>query len=449
MLRGITVQSLPCAVKKSPCYSSRQSFFRRCISVILAGICVVAGSSFSSAPVSAAAPHTPIMAVDASAIYGCSINSDKVRELAKNIRESGLYAAGYRLIEINDCWQSRNKDGEITADPRKFKVSMEDLAHELHEEGYQLGLSLDLTTASCQNAPGSSGYIGQDATFLSEWGIDEISVTACDKATQEQIRKNCILQSGTLFINPLFQQLVDAIAHSHRRVMITSRIPEMVANLCNNQAYGYAQAVSYASRHANSWIGLTHFSHNRRGFDEVYESAIDMMEYEHPGSFGAPSILGVGQRYLSHDEENAQVALWSLMGSSMIIGVDPHRLNDDQKKILTNPQYLGLLHNSFAFGAAYQVINNTVADLFVRQVAPHKFYALVMSKKNGGHGKLTDIPWQLPDGNWELTNIEDGKTQPVGSQLSGFKLGHRATVYTITPQTNTASHQAPSHEERP
>lgn len=418
---------------------------RGIISRFLAGIsslCVIAGMSCAVIPLSltlspsqavAAAPQTPILGVDATAIFGCSITSQNVIDLAHSLSSSALSGAGYNLIEINDCWQTRDQTGHIVADGARFPGGIAPLVHTVHTLGVKLGLSLDLTSRSCGGALGSAGHIPADATSIASWDVDEISVSACDTATQNTLKANCRLTKGELFINSWFDQVNAALHRFPRQILVTSTIPANVAAACGDSSGSYLQALDYASHHAAAWIGLPAAPQNWEVFLRNYANALHTIQYQHPGSFGTASDLAIGQGSLNFGEERSQVALWSLFGSPLILGVDPGRLNSEQIKLLTNRDLLGLDQSNFAFGPAYQIYNDNTVDISARQVTPEKYYAVEFTKSVLPNFNLVqNVPWGFSGNNWIQTNIANGNSTPVSNRLFDVSLGHHVTVLTIT-----------------
>src|SRR3974390_1378232 len=62
--------------------------------------------------------------------YGCGISESIVTNNAGVIVSSGLQAAGYQFVNVDDCWQiSRGPDGVIMPDASKFPHGMPWLPH--------------------------------------------------------------------------------------------------------------------------------------------------------------------------------------------------------------------------------------------------------------------------------------------------------------------------------
>src|SRR5262245_9848808 len=86
------------------------------------------------APVVAPAPRPP-MGWNSWNRFGCrGINERLIREIADALVSSGLAAAGYDTLTIDDCWsaKTRDDDGALRAEPSKFAGGMQALGDYVH-----------------------------------------------------------------------------------------------------------------------------------------------------------------------------------------------------------------------------------------------------------------------------------------------------------------------------
>lgn len=77
--------------------------------------------------------------------YGCNISEAIVRDTVDSLINSGLAAAGYVYINLDDCWQSGRdpKTLEIIADPDRFPSGIPALVQYVHSKGLKFGLYSD------------------------------------------------------------------------------------------------------------------------------------------------------------------------------------------------------------------------------------------------------------------------------------------------------------------
>src|SRR5258708_17891068 len=123
---------------------------QRCILVSMILICLaicmfgmVAAQSAKN-PASTPLAQTPPMRWNSWNKFGCNVSESLIRETADAMVSSGMWAAGYRYVNIDDCWQvSRDALGNIIADPARFPSGIKALADYVHRKGLKLGIYTD------------------------------------------------------------------------------------------------------------------------------------------------------------------------------------------------------------------------------------------------------------------------------------------------------------------
>src|SRR5438445_12329090 len=124
------------AMTSSPCLSLR---VLPAVLVLLNAGALFAPSSLSQASSSVA--QTPPMGWNSWNKFACNVSDKLIREMADAMVSSGMQAAGYQYVNIDDCWQvSRDASGTIVADPTRFPEGMKALADHVHSKGLKLGL---------------------------------------------------------------------------------------------------------------------------------------------------------------------------------------------------------------------------------------------------------------------------------------------------------------------
>jgi len=96
--------------------------------------------------------------------FGGSITDTLVRGIADAMVSTGMQAAGYQYINIDDMWQasSRDSSGNIAPDGTKFPNGMKALLT-TYIVRTELGLYSDRGTKTCAGKPGSYSYETKDA----------------------------------------------------------------------------------------------------------------------------------------------------------------------------------------------------------------------------------------------------------------------------------------------
>ena len=94
--------------------------------------------------------QTPPMGWNSWNKFGCDVSDQLIREMADAMVSSGLQAAGYQYVNIDDCWQvSRDAQGNIVADPARFPSGIKALADYVHSQGLKLGVYTDAGRMTC------------------------------------------------------------------------------------------------------------------------------------------------------------------------------------------------------------------------------------------------------------------------------------------------------------
>ena len=125
--------------------------------------------------------RTPQMGWNTWNKFGCNISERLIRETIDFFNKSGFIEAGYKYINLDDCWQidRNNITNKIIADPDAFPSGIKSLADYAHEKGLLLGLYSDAGDKTCAGRPGSLGYEKEDAETYAEWGIDYLKYDNC------------------------------------------------------------------------------------------------------------------------------------------------------------------------------------------------------------------------------------------------------------------------------
>ena len=99
--------------------------------------------------------RTPPMGWNSWNKFACNVSESLIREAADAIVSTGMKDAGYQYVVIDDCWQvSRDADGNIVPDAKRFPGGMKALADYIHSKGLKFGIYSDAGTGTCQNRPG-------------------------------------------------------------------------------------------------------------------------------------------------------------------------------------------------------------------------------------------------------------------------------------------------------
>jgi alpha-galactosidase len=115
--------------------------------------------------------------------FHCDIDEQLIRDSADALVTSGMAAAGYEYVNIDDCWAEKDRDpatGRYVAHRERFPSGIKALADYVHSKGLKLGIYTSAGTMTCaQTMPGSLGHEETDAKTFAEWGVDYLKYDNC------------------------------------------------------------------------------------------------------------------------------------------------------------------------------------------------------------------------------------------------------------------------------
>lgn len=181
---------------------------------------------------------TPPMGWASWNIFRNHIDENKIYDTAKAMRESGLLDAGYRYVNIDDCWQSsmRDSDGKLQADLGTFTRGMPTLIRDINKLGLSAGLYSSNGTLTCEDLPASLGNEELDAKTFASWGCEFLKYDFCHRETIsgdcpaiEKIELNRLgaAEDGAVTVKTLSPE--DAVFTGRARVIKLDGVPSKKA----------------------------------------------------------------------------------------------------------------------------------------------------------------------------------------------------------------------------
>ena len=124
--------------------------------------------------------------------------------MAQTLISSGMAAAGYTSLNIDDCWEAeeRTADGQLTYNATKFPSGIKAFGDYLHSLNLTFGLYTSSGPATCQGYPGSWQHEAEDALTFASWGVDYLKLDCCyqynvsDRAQAYSAMSKGLLASG-------------------------------------------------------------------------------------------------------------------------------------------------------------------------------------------------------------------------------------------------------------
>jgi Alpha galactosidase A/Alpha galactosidase C-terminal beta sandwich domain len=372
---------------------------------------VTGGTTGSAGTTSSGAlAATPPMGWNSWNKFGGSITDTLVRGIADAMVSTGMQAAGYQFINIDDMWQasSRDSSGNIVPDGTKFPNGMKALADYVHGKGLKLGLYSDRGTQTCAGRPGSYGHETQDAQTYASWGADYLKYDNCSPAAGSNITTD-------------YTNMSNALKSSGRPI---------VFSLCAWWFYTWETPIGQLWRTTtdikDTWASFTANLDANGGWTPRYSDANygspGIAQYASPGHWNDPDMLEVGNGGMTDTEYQSHFSLWAIMAAPLIAGNDIRSMTASTKSILTNADVIAVDQDPLGVQGK-PISTSTTLEVWSKKLSGNQTYAVVLFNRTAASASIT-VTWA------SLGMTSTSAT--VRDLWSHTDLGPTATQYTAT-----------------
>ncbi|MFJ8107632.1 RICIN domain-containing protein [Streptomyces sp. NPDC096132] len=267
-----------------------------------------------------------------------SIDHSVIKQQADALVSSGMAAAGYQYVNLDDGWWQgdRDADGDIVVDETLWPGGMKAIADYIHSKGLKAGIYTDAgkqgcgyyypTTRAAAPDTGMEGHYQQDLETFQRWGFDYVKIDWCGG------------QVEGLDQETTYKQIAAA---NEAASAVTGR--DLVLSFCE---WGTGLPWNWATGYGDLWRtshdvllyqetpGLTKMYRN---FDEALQPAA-----QHTGSYNDPDMLMVGLNGMTAARNRLHMSLWSIAGAPLLAGNNVATMTTETRDILTNPEVLAI-----------------------------------------------------------------------------------------------------------
>jgi alpha-galactosidase len=286
----------------------------------------------------------PVMGYNTWYQFGAGVTESAVLEQADYLVSSGLAAAGYDTVNLDDGWlaSSRASDGSLTWNTTKFPHGIPWLASQIHALGLKFGIYEAIGTRTCQGLPGSGGttasdsHYAQDAATFAGWGVDFVKIDECGG-----------LPSGTTLssLTTAFEQYGADLRADNPNVVYSEELP--IYELGQS---GFTQAVESSSTFANMWRVAADESTADTASDTILShlaADLHLHAMAGPGHWNDLDMLVPGTPAAhpfdwSLADEESQLSVWAEEASPLLISTDLTTLTTAELAALKNPDIIAI-----------------------------------------------------------------------------------------------------------
>jgi alpha-galactosidase len=239
----------------------------------------------------------------------------------------GLRDAGYRYVNLDDCWADwqRDSNGNLYANPQRFPHGIKAIADYVHAHGLKFGLYSSAGTYTCQphtenrGFPGGLGHERQDAAFFASVGADYLKYDNCNNQHIDARQR--------------YAAMSEALRATGRPIFYS------VCEWGQNQPWLWAGRPPVG---ANSWRTTKDIRDNYPSMLGIFMQNVVLDAYATPGHWNDPDMLEIGNGGMSTTEYRSQFNLWSIMAAPLLIGTDLRKITPAALQILLNKEVIAV-----------------------------------------------------------------------------------------------------------
>jgi Alpha galactosidase A/Alpha galactosidase C-terminal beta sandwich domain len=349
-----------------------------------------AGAGGSSAPVMGV---TPPMGWNSWNTFECNISESLIEATADAMVSSGMQAAGYEYVNLDDCWMNgRDSSGNLQWNASKFPSGIPALAAYVHGKGLKIGIYETPNTKTCVGiyggisptvAVGSLGHETADAKTFASWGIDFLKYDLCQGQRSD------------------FATMRNALRASGRSIFYSINPGNGSGDLCPPSSCSL-DLVSIA----NMW---------RIGFDinaswtsvmSLVDQDAALWSYAGPGHWNDPDIMEVGKG-LTANEDQSHFSLWALLAAPLLAGNDLRSMSGATREVLTNVDVIAVDQDPLGYQGRLVATPATNLQIWSKTLSGTNARAVALLNRTSGSASIT-VPWAtlgLPGGNATVRDL--------------------------------------------
>jgi alpha-galactosidase len=409
-------------------------------SLIIAAMVATTSASIQSPHIS---PRPP-MGFNNWARFMCELNETLFVETADAMASTGLLAAGYNHINLDDCWslKERNDTGELWWNNTIFPRGLPWLGDYLHKKGFQFGIYTNSGNMSCGWYPGSQDHEELDAKTFESWGVDYLKVDGCHLDLQKgRSYYEEFEYRYTLWHEVLTTKLEKPFIFSQSAPAYFS--PNFHLDLNNTDWYRTMEYVRKNGELARHSDDIKVYGNNPGNHFEAgghwesmmnnYIMEVRLARYQSCGFYNDPDFLIVDWPDLSLDEKKTHFALWSSFSAPLILSAWIPDLTKEEIAYLTNKDIIAVDQDALCEQATL-VSQSESIDILTKNLANGDRLLTVLNK--GNNTQTASIPIEYlgldSDAKYTAKDLWTGKSTTVSKKIRVQLRTHQTAIYRLS-----------------
>jgi alpha-galactosidase len=346
--------------------------------------------------------------------FGCAVDEALVQGTADAMVASGLRDAGYRYVNIDDCWMAPARDGagRLVPDPVRFPHGIAGVAAYVHARGLKLGIYESAGTATCAGYPGSLGHETTDAQSFAAWGVDYLKYDNCNHQNVPDRQR--------------YEAMRDALAATGRPI---------VYSLCN---WGLADVWTWGAGVGNLWRTTGDINASWGSLLSIFHANVGLAAYAGPDGWNDPDMLEVGNG-MPFTEDRTGFSLWAQMAAPLLAGTDLRTATPATLSVYGNRDVIAVDQDTL--GRQGRLVDLAGGlDVLAKPLAGGDV-SVVLFNENAGRATVTTTPAAVgaPGApSYRLTNLWSKVVTTATGTISASVPGHGVVMYRVTPGTGSS-----------
>jgi alpha-galactosidase len=341
---------------------------------------------------------TPPMGWNSWNKFACDVNEELIRETADAMVSSGMKAAGYRYIVIDDCWHGkRDSLGFIHPDAERFPSGMKALADYIHSKGLKFGIYSDAGWKTCGGKPASRGREYQDAMQYAKWGVDYLKYDWCN--------------TEGLNAEGAYLTMRDALYAADRPIVFS------MCEWGSNKPWDWGKKIGHLWRTTGDITNcfdcvVDHGTWKSWGVTYILDMQKGLRVYAGPDHWNDPDMMEVGNG-MAVNEDRAHFSIWCMLAAPLISGNDLRNMSRETIEILTNKEAIAVNQDSLGI-QGFKYSTEDSLEIWFKPLSKNEWVMCFLNR--GAQAKDITFAWK------DHTISDDFSKQGINFNQSTFTI---------------------------
>jgi polygalacturonase len=347
-----------------------------------------------------------------------AFNEAMVKGVADTFVSSGLKAAGYQYVNLDDCWAepARNANGKLVPNHTRFPNGIKAVADYVHGKGLKLGIYTSAGTKTCNGTggfPGALGHEASDAAQFASWGVDYLKYDNCNNQGVDAVQR--------------YTAMRDALAATGRPI---------VYSICE-WGRSTPKVWTWGANVGNLWRTTGDISDNWASMISRVHTNDDLAQFAGPGHWNDPDMLEVGNGGMTGTEYRSHFSLWAMMAAPLLIGSDVRTASAATLTILKNADVVAVDQDSL--GKQATIVSSSGGLVVYSRQLSNGDRAVALLNETGATATVTTTASAIGLGgssSYSLKDLWSKSTRTTTGRISASVPSHGTVVYRVARGTS-------------